>query len=464
MTTEIRAAPGPAAATPANRGPDEAGAVATHDVGSERLVLGAMLLNAHAVDEVTDLLTAADMYRPNHATIFTAIINRYAAGEPTDPTAVAAHLLNTGELLRVGGVEYLYDLLAGVPLGAETAWHARRIAEMSGRRRLSLAGITINQVATSPTLSLAEAQDRAGAAFHAAITIDADTAPTRVGDLADRALANIEAAGQRRGLRGITTGVMDLDKLTGGYQAGQLIVIAGRPGMGKSVAALDCARINSVRHGVPVLFTTLEMSKDEVMGRFLSAQTGVPHHRIIDGSPNDSEWTSLARAAAEIQDAPLFVDDQNVNLVQLRSRARRIKERHGLGLVVVDYLQLMPAIVTAGRDRGREREVAELSRGLKLLAKELMCPVIAVSQLNRGPDTRNDKRPSLADLRESGAVENDADVVILLFREDYYDKESPRASEADFIVAKNRHGATDTVTCLAQLHCMRFMDFSPESI
>jgi replicative DNA helicase len=458
VTTD-QAAPRADPATPpvAPRRPEPA---PTYDIDAERVVLGAMLLDRTAVEDLAEILTAADFYRPIHGTIYTAILNRYGAGEPTDPVAVAAHLLATGDLQRIGGAPYLQELLAVVPTAASGTWYARTIADHAGRRRLTTAAVTISQAATTPSLSLADAQDRAGAALHAAITVEADTAPSRAADLVTDAFNAIDEAAEHKGLRGIHTGLTDLDMLTGGWQAGQLIVIAGRPGMGKSVAALDCARLNAIKYKIPTLFSTLEMSKPEVMQRILSAEASVPHHAIVHGEVNDDDWTRLGHKAADLADAPLFIDDANVNLIQLRTRARRIKERHGLGLLVVDYLQLMPAIVGNGRDRGREREVAELSRGLKLLAKELMCPVIAVSQLNRGPDGRNDKRPGLHDLRESGAVENDADVVILIYREDYYDKECPRAGEADFIVAKNRHGATDTVTCVAQLRCMRFVDLA----
>ncbi|MGH3750809.1 MAG: replicative DNA helicase, partial [Micromonosporaceae bacterium] len=225
-----------------------------------------------------------------------------------------------------------------------------------------------------------------------------------------------------------------------------------------STAALDFVRATSIRHSLSSLVFSLEMSKVEIVMRLLSAESRVPLHALRSGGLSDDDWTKLARRMGEISEAPLFVDDTpNMTLMELRAKARRLKQRHNLRLVIVDYLQLM---TSPKRVESRQQEVAELSRGLKLLAKEIECPVIAVSQLNRGPEQRTDKRPQLSDLRESGSIEQDADVVILLHREDYYDKESPRAGEADFIVAKHRNGPTDTITVAAQLHFSRFVDMA----
>ena len=225
-----------------------------------------------------------------------------------------------------------------------------------------------------------------------------------------------------------------------------------------STAAMDFARATSVRNNFASAIFSLEMSKVEIVMRLLAAEARVPLHILRSGQLSDDDWTKLARRMGEISEAPLFVDDTpNMNLMEIRAKSRRLKQRHDLKLIVVDYLQLM---TSPKRVESRQQEVAELSRGLKLLAKEVDCPVVAVSQLNRGPEQRTDKRPQLSDLRESGSIEQDADVVILLHRDDYYDKESPRAGEADFIVAKHRNGPTDTVTVAAQLHLSRFVDMA----
>jgi replicative DNA helicase len=225
-----------------------------------------------------------------------------------------------------------------------------------------------------------------------------------------------------------------------------------------STASMDFARNAAIRANCASAIFSLEMSKIEIVMRLLSAEARVPLHVLRSGQLSDDDWTKLARRMGEISEAPIFVDDTpSMNLMEIRAKARRLKQRHDLKLIVVDYLQLM---TSPKRTESRQQEVADLSRGLKLLAKEVECPVIAVSQLNRGPEQRTDKRPQLSDLRESGSIEQDADVVILLHRDDYYDKESPRAGEADFIIAKHRNGPTDTVTVAAQLHLSRFVDMA----
>jgi replicative DNA helicase len=278
-------------------------------------------------------------------------------------------------------------------------------------------------------------------------------------DLLQPTLDEIESVGAQGGvMTGIPTGFTDLDRILNGLHPGQLIVVAGRPGLGKSAVSLDFARNAAIRHSVASAIFSLEMSKIEIVMRLLSAEARVPLHVLRSGQLSDDDWTKLARRMGEISEAPLFIDDTpNMNLMEIRAKARRLRQRHDLRLVVVDYLQLMSS---PKRVESRQQEVAELSRGLKLLAKEIECPVIAVSQLNRGPEQRTDKRPQLSDLRESGSIEQDADVVLLLHRDDYYDKESPRAGEADFIVAKHRNGPTDTVTVAAQLHFSRFVDMA----
>jgi len=259
-------------------------------------------------------------------------------------------------------------------------------------------------------------------------------------------------------MTGVPTGFSDLDRLLNGLHPGQLIIVAGRPGLGKSTVSMDFARNAAIRSNCASAIFSLEMSKIEMVMRLLSAEARVPLHVLRSGQLTDDDWSKLARRMGEISEAPIFVDDTpSMNLMEIRAKARRLKQRHNLKLLVVDYLQLM---TSPKRTESRQQEVADLSRGLKLLAKEIECPVIAVSQLNRGPEQRTDKRPQLSDLRESGSIEQDADVVILLHRDDYYDKESPRAGEADFIVAKHRNGPTDTVTVAAQLHLSRFVDMA----
>jgi replicative DNA helicase len=277
----------------------------------------------------------------------------------------------------------------------------------------------------------------------------------------DGALTEIEAISNRGGhMVGVPTGFADLDSLTNGLHPGQLIILAARPALGKSTLALDVARAASIKNNLTSVIFSLEMSRNEIIMRLLSAEAQVALHHMRSGSMSDNDWTKLATKMGTVSEAPLFIDDSpNLTMMEIRAKCRRLKQRHGLRLVVVDYMQLM----TSGkRVESRQQEVSEFSRSLKLLAKELEVPVIAVSQLNRGPEQRTDKRPMLSDLRESGSLEQDADMVILLHREDAYERESPRAGEADFIVAKHRNGPTATITVAFQGHYSRFVDMAQQ--
>jgi replicative DNA helicase len=260
-------------------------------------------------------------------------------------------------------------------------------------------------------------------------------------------------------MTGVPTGFADLDSLTNGLHPGQMIVIAARPAIGKSTLALDFARAAAIKHGLGTAFFSLEMGRNEITMRLLSAEARVPLHTMRTGQMSDDDWTRLARRMSEVADAPLYIDDSpNMSMMEIRAKCRRLKQRHDLRMVIIDYLQLMSS---PKRVENRQQEVSEMSRSLKLLAKEIDVPVIALSQLNRGPEQRTDKKPLLSDLRESGSIEQDSDVVILLHREDAYERESPRAGEADLIVAKHRNGPTTTVTVAFQGHYSRFVDMAP---
>ncbi|NHC16381.1 replicative DNA helicase, partial [Motilibacter deserti] len=278
-------------------------------------------------------------------------------------------------------------------------------------------------------------------------------------DIMEGALDEIEAIGSRGGaMVGVPTGFADLDELTNGLHGGQMIIIAARPAMGKSTLALDFARAASIKSGLTSAFFSLEMGRNEITMRLLSAEARVPLHHMRTGTMTDDDWNRLARRMGEVSEAPMFIDDSpNMTMMEIRAKCRRLKQRHDLKLVIVDYLQLMQS---GKRVESRQQEVSEFSRSMKLLAKELDVPVIALSQLNRGPEQRTDKKPMMSDLRESGSLEQDADMVMLLHREDVYEKESPRAGEADIIVAKHRNGPTATITVAFQGHYSRFVDMA----
>jgi replicative DNA helicase len=274
------------------------------------------------------------------------------------------------------------------------------------------------------------------------------------------AIDEIEAARGRDGsMTGVPTGFAELDELTNGLHGGQLIIVAARPALGKSTLALDFARAASIKHDMPSIFFSLEMGRSEIAMRLLSAEAAVPLQSMRKGTLHTEDWTKIASTRGQINDAPLYIDDSpNMTLVEIRAKCRRLKQKVGLKMVIIDYLQLM----TSGKKvESRQQEVSEFSRALKLLAKELQVPVIALSQLNRGPEQRSDKMPALSDLRESGSLEQDADMVILLHRDSAYEKESTRPGEADLIVAKHRNGPTKTITVAFQGHFSRFQDMAP---
>lgn len=426
------------------------------DLAAEQAVLGAMMLAPDVIGEVEGILSAEAFYRPAHATIYTTVVQLHAAGRATDPVAVTAALAEAGTIGRVGGMSYVHDLVRAVPTAANAPYYARVVADRALLRQLDVTTRRIQRLIAEGTGSAAELVDRAQQMLATVEPGGSDEDGAVLWrDVIPETLEAIEqAAALTDQTPGVPTGLIDLDHLLNGLHGGQLVVIAARPGIGKTLALAGILQHATWRHKLTGALFSLEMSRVELGKRMLSAETAVPHDLIKSGRLDDDQWTRITQAAGESAEAPLWIDDSpNLTLAEIRSRARRLHRRTGgLAVVGVDYLQL----VQTGRSENRQVAVAELSRGFKLLAKELDVPVLLVAQLNRGPEHRTDKRPLLADLRESGAIEQDADVVILLHRDDYYDKESPRAGEADFIVAKHRGGPTDTVTVASQLHISRF--------
>jgi replicative DNA helicase len=406
------------------------------------------------------VIRPADHYRPAHQLVHEAILELYGRGEPADPVTVSDLLAKRGELARVGGGAYLHTLIASVPTAANAGYYARIVRERAILRRLVEVGTRIVQLGYAGDGDADELVDRAQAEIYGVTErrVTEDFLP--LSEIMPGALDEIEAIGSRGGvMTGVPTGFADLDALTNGLHAGQMVVIAARPAIGKSTLALDLARAAAVKHRLATVLFSLEMSRNEITMRLLSAEARVPLHAMRTGQMGEEDWTRLARRMSEVVDAPLYIDDSpNMSMVEIRSKCRRLKQRHDLRMVIVDYLQLMSS---PRRVENRQQEVSEMSRSLKLLSKEIDVPVVAISQLNRGPEQRNDKRPLLSDLRESGSIEQDSDVVILLHREDAYERESPRAGEADLIVAKHRNGPTTTVTVAFQGHYSRFVDMAP---
>jgi replicative DNA helicase len=439
-----------------SRGPDR---TPPNDIAAEQSVIGAMLLSKDAIADVVEVVREGDFYRPAHQTIYSAILDLYGKGEPADAVTVAAELTKAGEIARVGGATYLHTLVSMVPTAANGGYYGRIVREQAILRRLVEAGTRIVHMGYTGTGDVDDMVDRAQAEVYDVTDrrTSEDYLPLR--EIMGEALNEIEAISNRGGeMIGVPTGFIELDKLTNGLHPGQLVIVAARPALGKSTLGLDICRAASIKHGLASVIFSLEMSRNEIVMRLLSAEAQVPLHHMRAGTMGDADWSKLASKMGTVSEAPLFIDDSpNMTLMEIRAKCRRLKQRHDLRLVVVDYLQLM----TSGkRVESRQQEVSEFSRSLKLLAKELEVPVIAISQLNRGAEQRTDKRPLLADLRESGSLEQDADVVVLLHREDAYERESPRAGEADFIVAKHRNGPTATVTVAFQGHYSRFVDMA----
>ncbi|WP_369211217.1 replicative DNA helicase [Streptomyces flavofungini] len=458
-----RTAPDDEQLTRSKRAPDF-DRIPPNDLDAEQSVLGGQLLSKDAIADVLDTpMRQRDYYRPAHETIQAAIWHLYGKGEPVDPITVTAELTKQGDITKVGGPSYLHTLVQAVPSAANAEQYAEIVHERAVRRRLIEAGVRITQFGYSGEGEIDDVRSAVEAEILDALATREQSAGytyvrTDIPSFWDQLDARMKGSAK---LTGVPTGFADLDQLTNGLQPGQLIVIGARPAMGKSTVALDIARAASVRHGLTSAFFSLEMGRSEIVQRLYSAESRVPLHHIRAGTVTEDDLDRMARRTAAIEGAPLILDDSpNLSLTEIRSRARRIKQaKGGLDLLIVDYLQLMQS-GSGRRVENRQQEISEISRNLKLLAKELEVPVIALSQLNRGPEGRPDKRPQVSELRESGSIEQDADMVILLHREDAYEKESPKAGEADLIVGKHRNGPTATITVGFQGHYSRFVDMA----
>lgn len=433
-----------------------------HDDMAEQSVLGGMLLSKDAIADVVESLRASDFYKPAHETIYEAILSLYGHGSPADAITVADELKKRGELTRVGGASYIHTLIASVPTAANAQYYAEIVKEHAIMRRLIEAGTKIAQLGYANETEVDTLVDQAQAEIYAVTDGNAKEDYVSFSDALEETINEIDANSNRPdGVYGVPTDFIEFDELTGGLHGGQMIVIAARPGVGKSTLALDIARSASIHHQMTTVFFSLEMSRTELAMRILSAEGKISMGRLKKGDLDTEGWTNLATLQGRIDSAPLFIDDSpNMTLMEIRAKCRRLKQRNDLKLVVLDYLQLMSS---GKKVESRQQEVSEFSRSLKLLAKELDVPVIALSQLNRGSEQRTDKRPMVSDLRESGSIEQDADMVILLHREDMYNPDSERVGEADMIIAKHRGGPTRTIPLAFSGKYSRFNNMANEA-
>lgn len=442
----------------ASREPDFA-RTPPQDLVAEQSVLGGMMLSKDAIADVIEVLRGNDFYRPSHESIYESIIDLYGRGEPADAVTVADELTKRQEINKIGGAAYLHQLIQSVPTAANAGFYAEIVAERAVLRRLVTAGTKIVQMGYAQDGEVEEVVNAAQAEIFAVAERRTAEDYVVLRDVMEATVDEIEASSHKgEGMTGVPTGFYEFDELTNGLHPGQMIVIAARPAVGKSTFALDWARSAAIHHNMATVVFSLEMGRNELAMRLLSAEATISLQDLRKGTVKDEQWTKIASTMGKMNDAPLFIDDSpNMSLMEIRAKCRRLKQQHDLKLVVLDYLQLMSS---GKRVESRQQEVSEFSRALKLLAKELQVPVVALSQLNRGSEQRTDKKPMISDLRESGSIEQDADMVILLHREDIYDKESARAGEADVIVAKHRNGPTKTMVLGFQGHYSRFANMA----
>lgn len=427
------------------------------NLDAERSVLGALLLHPDVVPDV-DFLRPEDFYLPKHQLIYRSILGVYGARNVTDPIAVEEELSRRGELQDVGGRGQLLDLLESVASAAGVTYHADIVREKSVQRRLLETCLDVARRCYENQDEAKELLDQAEREIFEIARMDKSGDAKSIADVLQMTFERLDKLREREGrLTGLGTDYYDLDDMTGGLQPGELIIVAARPSMGKTSFALNLTeRVASHSHGVA--FFSLEMSSQQVIQNMLCCRAQIDGQSMRKGRITDAQYRRLQEEAQRLYEAPIFVDDSaGLTITQLRAKCRRLKQKHDINMVVVDYLQLMAA---GGRVESRQQEIATISRGLKGIARELEMPVIALSQLNRDVENRDDHRPRMSDLRESGAIEQDADVIILLHREEYYKQTEENAGLAQIIICKQRNGPTGDVTLRFFREFMRFENFS----
>lgn len=416
-----------------------------HDIDAEDALIGAMLLSRNAVDAAAEHVTTEAFYRPGNAHIFDAILGLTSSGQPSDPVTVADELRRHNLLDVAGGTARLLELQAGTPATTSAAKYAQIIADFHAQRELIAVGGEIVDIGYQPTEDIQATIDEAEALmFRLGQHRDTSTIGA-VPELLDETLDILEARAEGpSGITGTPTGFIDLDELLGGLHPNALYIIGARPGMGKTSFAMSIAAHASIDKQMPCLFVSLEMSKTELTQRLLCSEARVDSTTVRTGRLAQSDWDRIVKVSPRFASAKLWIDDNpQATVMDIRSKARRLIQQQGpLGMIIIDYLQLMHS---RGRAENRQNEVSEISRGLKVLAREMECPVVALAQLNRGLEQRPDKRPILSDLRDSGSIEQDSDVVAFLYRDEQYDPNSPDRGTAEVLIAKHRAGPTGMV-------------------
>ncbi len=436
-----------------------------HSVEAEQAVLGGLMLDTAAWDGVADVLGEEDFYRADHRLIFVAARTVVERSDPIDVVTLSEQLERTGNLEQAGGIAYLGTLARDTPGAANIRAYAQIVRERALLRRLihvgnEVAGSAFNPEGRSARDLVDEAERKvfeiaeAGARGRGGL-IKVSSILSSVVDRIDELYRNPDA------LRGVPTGFNQFDQMTGGLQQGDLVIVAGRPSMGKTSLAVNMAENAALGHGIPAAVFSMEMSSEQLTLRMISSLGRIDQSNLRTGRLSEEDWPRIDTAMTQLSQAPLFVDETPaLTPTELRARARRLKREHNVGLIVVDYLQLMQV---PGTKENRATEISEISRSLKALAKELHVPVIALSQLNRGVEQRTDKKPVMSDLRESGAIEQDADVIVLIYREDFYEPDTPRKGIADIIIAKQRNGPTGELPLTFLGQFTKFENYAPEA-
>jgi replicative DNA helicase len=429
------------------------------NVEAEQSILGSLMLDKDAWDNIADQIVAADFYKPQNQRIFQAIGELHLKNLPVDLITVSNHLQSKGEMEGAGGTDYLVDTVNKTIGSSNIVSYAKIVREKSILRKMIQAGGEIIEDAYSEDFKEVDLFiDQAEEKFYRLSETKKSEGLINPLEVVKSSVAKIEDLYRRKAdVTGISSGFTQLDRMTSGLHGGELIIVAARPSMGKTAFSLNLAQHMALRHKKTVAYFSLEMSREAVMMRLLAAEARISMKDIRSGKISDAAWPKLIQAAGHISDSSIYIDETSgISPTEVRARARRLKARHGLDIIVIDYLQLMDL---KQKVESRERAVSEISKALKALAKELDVPVIALAQLNRGVEGRTEKRPMLSDLRESGSIEQDADVIMLLYREDYYDKDNAEVvGNAEVIIGKQRNGPTGTVKMRWEAEFGRFRD------
>lgn len=430
-------------------------------VEAEQSVLGAMLIEKEAIIKVMEILNPEDFYRESHRVIYQAALSLANRSEAVDIITITEQLRKDDKLEAVGGISYVTSLANAIPTAANVGHHARIVEEKALLRGLITTATHIAGMGYDANEEVEQILDQAEKMIMGVSGRKAGPGFTPIREIISKAMSKIEELYQSKGgITGLPTGFKDLDRLTSGLQPSDLILVAARPSMGKTAFTLNIAQHVALREKKAVAFFSLEMSKEQLVQRMICAEAAIDSAKLRIGDLADSDWPKLVNACNRLYEAPLFIDDTaGITVAQMRSKARRLKIEHGLRLIVIDYLQLMQG--SGGKNsENRQQEISEISRSLKALARELNVPIIALSQLSRGVEARQSKKPMLSDLRESGSLEQDADIVSFLYREDYYNPETDNKNITEVIVAKHRNGPVDTVRLFFHKQFTRFSDLA----